>query len=186
MKLLLTALIVLAATPIAGAAQPTSPYAGQEAREIKALSPAMIEGLLAGKGLGYAKSAELNRYPGPAHVLELEAELGLSEAQLSATRALHSRMENRAKALGAQVVAAEAALEQSFRDGSASESSLKSSLARIAQLQAELRGVHLLAHLEQRRLLTSEQVTRYVHLRGYHRGHHASPSQGLPRSAGGS
>lgn len=176
MKFLLNALVLLAVAPFpAGAVEAASPYVAQEAREIKALSPAEVEGLLAGKGLGYAKSAELNRYPGPAHVLELTSELELSEAQLAATRALHSRMEAQAKVLGAKVVAAEGALERSFREGVASETSLKSALGQIAQLQAELRAVHLLAHVEQRRLLSPEQVTRYVHLRGYHGGHHARP-----------
>ena len=44
-------------------------YAGQEAREIKALSAEELGDLLAGKGL--AKAAELDGYAGPAHVLEL-------------------------------------------------------------------------------------------------------------------
>ena len=50
-----------------------SPYAGQESREIKALSQQDIEGLLAGAGTpfgGMAKPAELNGYPGPRHVLD--------------------------------------------------------------------------------------------------------------------
>jgi len=178
MKLLVQTLVLLAAVPFAHGAEPTSPYAGEEAREIKALAPAQVERLLAGRGLGYAKAAELNGYPGPAHVLELASELGLSEAQLSATRALHSRMEEEAKALGARVVAAEAALEQSFRDGSVSEAGLESSLGQIARLQAQLRAVHLVAHLEQRRLLAPEQVARYVHLRGYHGSDHARPGHG--------
>jgi hypothetical protein len=174
MKPILSALLVLAVATPASAVDTTSPYAGQETREIKALDPAEIQGLLAGKGLGYAKSAELNHYQGPAHVLELAAELELSETQVNATRALHSRMEKQAKVVGAQVVAAEAALEASFREGSASEGSLESSLGEIAQLQAKLRAVHLVAHLEQRRLLSPEQVARYVRLRGYHEGEHTS------------
>ena len=87
-------------------------------------------------------------------------------------------MEEQAKALGAQVVAAEAELEESFQDGSVGAGSLRSSLARIAQLQAELRGVHMAAHLEQRLLLTPEQVAHYQHLRGYHRGQHGSHGHG--------
>lgn len=169
MRHLLAMLFTLGAAA-ASAGEARSPYAGEEAREIRALSPAQIEGLLAGKGLGYAKSAELNRYPGPAHVLELQAELGLSQVQLEATRAVHARMQARAKDLGARVVAAEAALEQRFRDGSITEDGLRAALASIGRLQAELRGVHLLAHLEQRRVLTVEQVARYMHLRGYHGG----------------
>ena len=42
-----------------------SPYAGQESREIKSLSPAEVDGYLAGAGMGFAKAAELNGYPGP-------------------------------------------------------------------------------------------------------------------------
>ena len=178
MKLFVQTLVLLAATPFAHGEVPPSPYFGEEGREIKALAPAQIEGLLAGRGLGYAKAAELNGYPGPAHVLELASELELSEAQLSATRALHSRMEKESKALGARVVAAEATLEQGFRDGSVSEAGLESSLGEIARLQAQLRAVHLVAHLEQRRLLSPEQVERYVHLRGYHGSDHARPDHG--------
>lgn len=178
MKLFVQTLVLLAAAPFAHSAEPASPYVGEETREIKALAPAQIEGLLAGRGLGYAKAAELNGYPGPAHVLELASELELSEAQLSATRALHSRMEEEAKSLGARVVAAEAALDQGFRDGSVSEAGLESSLGEIARLQAQLRAVHLVAHLEQRRLLSPEQVERYVHLRGYHDADHARSGHG--------
>ena len=178
MKFMFNALVILAVTPLAAAAtaEPSSPYARQETREIKALSPAHIEGLLAGKGLGYGKSAELNRYPGPAHVLELAGELDLSESQLRATRAVHARMEEQARELGARLVAAEAELERSFRDETATESSLRSALAQIGQLQSELRAVHLLAHLEQRRLLSPDQINRYVHLRGYHGSHQAGES----------
>jgi hypothetical protein len=50
---------------------PLSPYAGQQTRAIKALSPEDLAGLLNGEGMGMAKAAELNGYPGPVHVLEL-------------------------------------------------------------------------------------------------------------------
>jgi len=52
-----------------------SPYVGQEQREIKSLSPDEVKDYLAGKGMGLAKAAELNHYPGPAHVLELASQL---------------------------------------------------------------------------------------------------------------
>jgi hypothetical protein len=38
--------------------------------------------LLSGQGSGFAKPAELNGYPGPAHVLELAGPLGLDAPQL--------------------------------------------------------------------------------------------------------
>ena len=52
-------------------AQSSRPYAGMQARAIKALSAEQIADLKAGRGLSLALAAELNGYPGPRHVLEL-------------------------------------------------------------------------------------------------------------------
>ncbi len=70
----------LAALLLAGtaAADTAAPYAGQQTRAIKALSPEDIAGLRAGDGMAMAKAAELNRYPGPRHVLDLAGPLALS------------------------------------------------------------------------------------------------------------
>ena len=46
---------------------------------------------LAGAGMGYAKAAELNSYPGPMHVLELADRLGLTPDQQTKTKAPKSR-----------------------------------------------------------------------------------------------
>ena len=43
---------------------PASPDTGQQARTIKALSDEEIAALRNGEGLGMAKAAELNGYPG--------------------------------------------------------------------------------------------------------------------------
>jgi hypothetical protein len=45
--------------------QAHQPYAGLEARAIKALSEQQIADLEAGRGMGMALAAELNGYPGP-------------------------------------------------------------------------------------------------------------------------
>jgi hypothetical protein len=71
-----------------GNANSQSPYASQESREIKSLSPQEASDLLAGKGMGFAKAAELNGYPGPAHVLELAAQLQLTPEQKTRTETL--------------------------------------------------------------------------------------------------
>lgn len=55
----------------ARAQKSSQPYAGQETREIKALSPDEVAAHLEGRGMGFAKAAELNHYPGPKHVLDL-------------------------------------------------------------------------------------------------------------------
>jgi Spy/CpxP family protein refolding chaperone len=161
-------------------AQPPSPYAGQQTRTIKALSSDEIRGYEGGKGMGFAKAAELNGYPGPMHVLELAAKLDLTSDQRERTAALFKRMEADAIALGRRLVDAERELDASFASRTITPDALAAALARIADLQARLRGVHLEAHLEQLRLMTPAQVAPYVELRGYrastghgrHGGHH--------------
>jgi len=50
-----------------------------------------------------AKAAELNNYPGPAHVLELASELHLT-AERAATNALFRSMQAKATALRQEIV----------------------------------------------------------------------------------
>lgn len=155
-----------------------SPYAGQQDRRIKALSAERIAGLEAGRGLGYAKAAELNGYPGPKHVLELADALALTEQQRARTRALFEAMQQRAVTLGRELIAAEAELDRAFAEREISPERLGELVAASARIEGELRQVHLQAHLEQARWLDDEQVAEYVRLRGYgdharaHGGHH--------------
>ena len=48
----------------------TSPYRDQAATAIRALTQKEIEDLRIGRGMGLARAAELNSYPGPRHVLD--------------------------------------------------------------------------------------------------------------------
>ena len=144
-----------------------SPYAGQEGREIKSLSSEEIAGLLAGEGMGFAKAAELNHYPGPRHVLDLLAELNLDENQHEAAQEIFSRMNRRAVELGEQLVALERELDDLFVSRSADEESLRSLVSRWGELQGALRFAHLKAHLEMTEILDQAQRHRYVQLRGY-------------------
>src|SRR5262247_2210822 len=73
-------------------AQPQQPYAGLETRTIKALSDQQIADLRAGRGMSLALAAELNGFPGPAHVLELAEQLALSEQQRSKVQDLFAAM----------------------------------------------------------------------------------------------
>ena len=113
-----TALGVLAFSPSLTAG---SPYAGQETRAIKALSQQEVEDYQKGKGLGYAKAAELNQYPGPAHVLEMAEKLTLTKEQTSQTQAIFRAMETQASALGKQLVEKERELDRQFASGSINE-----------------------------------------------------------------
>jgi Spy/CpxP family protein refolding chaperone len=149
------------------AAQPQSPYVGQEYQEIKALSPQEISDYLSGRGMGLAKAAELNGYPGPAHVLELATQLKLTADQKVKTEALFKSMQARAISLGKKLVEEEHELNRLFASRSVTRQALGSSLARIGMLQGQIRQAHLDAHLEQTALLNPEQVRQYNRLRGY-------------------
>ena len=144
-----------------------APYAGEQSREIKSLSMQEMQALLAGRGMGFAKAAELNGYPGPAHVLELDVALALDATQRRRTQTLFEAMEQDAILLGKALVEAERRLDHLFASGAITPQSLASVLAETGDLQARLRGVHLQAHIEQARILTHEQVARYAQLRGY-------------------
>lgn len=149
-----------------------SPYTSQQDRSIKALSSERIAGLQAGRGLGYAKAAELNGFPGPKHVLELAEELALSDDQRARTRALFESMQERASVLGRELIAAEAALDEAFAEREISPQRLGELVAASARIEGDLRRIHLQAHLDQTELLDNEQVTKYMKLRGYGRALH--------------
>jgi Spy/CpxP family protein refolding chaperone len=145
----------------------SSPYVGEEHRVIKSLSQDEIQGLKNGKGLGFAKVAELNRYPGPRHVLDLENELNLSDKQVQVTKAIFDQMQADAIHLGHILVNREKSLDTLFATEQISQDKLESMLSAIGQTRAELRGVHLNAHLELKQVLTSHQIVLYDKLRGY-------------------
>jgi hypothetical protein len=144
-----------------------SPYAGQEKREIKALSLEDIEGLLEGHGMGLAKPAELNHYPGPKHVLELAKGLHLSKDQLESTREIYDAMHKEAVWLGRKIVERERSLDNLFANHKIDQKSLSDMSIEIGKLQGQLRAVHLKAHLEMKTILSSQQIDRYDELRGY-------------------
>ena len=164
MRALIYASLLAAAMP---AVAQTSSYSGQQARDIKALSANEVADLLGGRGMGLARAAELNRYPGPMHVLELKDLLGLTEAQRDAVQASFARMRAQAQALGAEIIDRERTLDAAFRQQTVSAEQLVDATAAIAALQGRLRAVHLAAHLETRALLTPHQVAQYGRLRGY-------------------
>jgi Spy/CpxP family protein refolding chaperone len=145
----------------------SAPYAGQQARAIKALSQAEVDELLAGQGMGMAKAAELNGYPGPAHTLEHAESLGLTPDQRRSTEALMRSHKERARSLGAQVLEAERALDQAFANRRIDAAELSKLTTEVGAKQARLREEHLRTHLEQTALLSSDQTRKYAELRGY-------------------
>lgn len=161
------AFLLIIVLPCVSAASDRSPYVGQEIRSIKSLSRQEIESLRRGYGMGFAKLAELNNFPGPKHVLEISDDLELSPAQIASTRILYEEMLRNAVTLGEKLLSAESSLDQAFQNKTVDAGSLEIALHEIGRIRAQLRYVHLEAHLRQKQLLTPEQISRYDALRGY-------------------
>jgi hypothetical protein len=161
----LSLLVVLAAPLSVSAGE--QPYAGLEAREIKALSAEEIAALEGGLGFSQALAAELNSYPGPRHVLDLAEDLALTPQQKSAVEALFREMQAEAAAAGRAVLVREAALETAFRNAEASEAGIVAIATEIGTLRGVLRGIHLKYHVRTKALLTAHQVALYDRARGY-------------------
>lgn len=162
MKKLIWTLPLLIAMPLLAWSQTS-----QESYRIKSLSETEVQAYLNGRGMGLAKPAELNSYPGPMHVLELAEKLQLSARQKSDTQEAFERMRGEAMLLGKLIVEKEAELNVLFANGRANPARLNRQVDEIARLQGKLRNVHLTAHLEIKRVLSADQIKKYDELRGY-------------------
>ena len=151
----------------AGHAGPHNPYAGFERREIKSLSDSDLEELKRGGGWGMALAAELNGAPGPAHLLELKEQIGLTTEQIVQIERIFADMKQDAIAAGARFIEAENALETAFLAGGLSNDVLRVLIGDAERARAELRFIHLSRHLSTPLLLSREQIARYNQLRGY-------------------
>ena len=161
----------------AGLAQHLQPYAGQQDRVVSSLSAEDVKAFLDGRGMGLAKAAELNGYPGPMHVLELADELKLTSEQQHQMQQALERMKARAVELGAQYVAAEKALDEAFKSGTADAAAIATRVAEANRLLGEVRMSHLAAHLEIAPLLSAEQRALYADRRGYGSPAHTHKNQ---------
>ncbi|MEO0759497.1 MAG: hypothetical protein AAFY78_21790 [Cyanobacteria bacterium J06648_16] len=145
----------------------TSPYRQQTDSPVVGLTIQEVDDLLNGRGAGYARMAELNSYPGPRHVLDLKQPLDLTVDQAQSIQATFDQMQADAQRLGRQIVEQEQQLSQAFADDRITRAALRQQLDRLAQLYADLRAVHLEAHMAITPILTAAQIERYDRLRGY-------------------
>ena len=153
-----------------------SPYAGQENRQIKSLSEDDIAELRRGGGWGMAKAAELNGSPGPAHLLEMAEEIGLSPEQVTAIEAVRVEMQREAVEIGSRLIRLEEELDDQFRNNTITPENLRSLVSQIAETRGRLRYTHLAAHLSTKPILTVHQIASYNRMRGYG----ADPCQSIP------
>lgn len=155
-----------------------SKYAGEEKRAIKSLSAEDINQLKQGKGWGLAKVAELNGMPGPAHILEMKQQIGLTAGQTKQVQTLFDEMKSQAIPLGNELIALEKRLNDQFANKDIDELQLKSLLQEIANVHSQLRYVHLVTHLKTPAILSEQQVKQYNQLRGYSSG---DPCENIPK-----
>jgi uncharacterized membrane protein/Spy/CpxP family protein refolding chaperone len=156
-----------------------SPYAGQQARALKAFSTQEIDDLVEGRGMGTSKAAELNHYPGPKHVLDAAQQLQLTHEQGNKTKAIEASMSESAKAIGRQIVARETELDALFSGRKATPENVGPIVEELGRLQASFRLAHLNAHMAMVQVLKPQQIAQYDTIRGYsappppdHEGHH--------------
>jgi len=148
-------------------AQTHSHHSSETGDKIKALTSEQIDNYLNGEGMGLAKTAELNHYPGPKHVLDLAKELKLNQTQIDSAEKIFAMMNERAVYLGKIIIDKEKQLDQLFNSGNADEESIRNIVMEMSQYQGELRLKHLNAHIQLKDILTSDQVLTYESLRGY-------------------
>jgi Spy/CpxP family protein refolding chaperone len=152
-----------------GYTQPSnlSPYATQLDSPIRGLSTQEVNDLLNGRGAGYARMAELNGYPGPRHILDLDRELKLSSNQILQIESVFERMQANAKEVGQQIIRREKQLSAAFASGKINETEMQTNIEELGKLYSQFRAIHLMAHLQIKPLLKLEQIDRYNKLRGY-------------------
>lgn len=159
-------LVISSAFPIF-AEEKHQPYAGHQSRDIAALSATDIAELEAGRGWGLALAAELNGYPGPAHVLDLADGLALSATHRAEVADIFSEMQAEAVKAGNALIAAERALDRAFEEATIDADLLKVLVRNAAKARGNLRFVHLSRHLQTIRVLNAGQIERYNVQRGY-------------------
>ena len=154
----------------------TSKYVGEEYRKIKSLSPDDVEELKKGGGWGLAKAAELNGLPGPAHILEMEDKIYLTDKQKKKIQKIYNEMKGEAIALGKQLIPLEMGLNRGFSNRNINQELLENYVREIEKVRAKLRIVHLSTHLQTPNILTNKQIILYNKLRGYSK----DPCQNIP------
>jgi Spy/CpxP family protein refolding chaperone len=129
-------------------------------------NPPDREALLKGLGMGVAMIADSNNYPGPKRVLELKEDLNLTRDQIKKTEALDKVVSSSAVAKGEEIVQAEEELSRLFEAATISEKTLRTKLEEIGKLRADLRFIHLQAHLRMKQILTPDQLKKYSEIKG--------------------
>lgn len=145
----------------------SSSYAHSRGAEVTSLTDEEVRALRQGEGMGLARAAELNHFPGPRHLLDLASDLDLSEVQIRRIRAIHDRMKSQAVAKGEDIIKVEKHLAELFASGDPSTRKLTQVTEHLGAMRGQLQAIHLLAHIEAAKELSAGQIREYDRLRGY-------------------
>src|SRR6185369_531877 len=141
------------------------PCAGRPVGEQEAISAREIHAYLQARGIGFASGSELDGYPSPANVLALESDLSLTGEQRMLTRSLVDSTDAAAIRIGQLLIEQERRIDQLFTSNTLTAEAIEFPLMQIGSLTAKIRTFYADAHLVQRRILSREQIDRYVQLR---------------------
>lgn len=144
-----------------------SEYTNQVDRAIKSLSANDIKDLTLGNGMGFAKAAELNGYPGPKHVLDMQEELSLEKEQIRSIKLIFEEMKSQAELQGQTLISHEKSLNEHFSNATITNDALEGALKNISEVRSNLRYIHLSAHIQTTEILSESQIKKYNQLRGY-------------------
>jgi hypothetical protein len=153
--------------PEPSVASTVSPYAA-DSSPVRGLTAREVDDLLNGRGAGFARTAELNSYPGPRHAIDMADDLDLTSDQRAAADRIFEGMTAEARRLGQEIVERERQLSAAFAERRITAEGLSAEAESLGVLYGRLRAVHLAAHLALTRALSADQVRRYDRLRGYH------------------
>jgi hypothetical protein len=153
--------------PEPSVASTVSPYAA-DSNPVRGLTAREVDDLLNGRGAGFARTAELNSYPGPRHAIDLADRLELTADQRAVAGRIFEGMSAKAQRLGREILERERRFSAGFAERRITPDGLRAEAESLGVLYGRLRAVHLAAHLELTRALTPQQIRRYDMLRGYH------------------
>jgi hypothetical protein len=100
----------------------------------------------------------------------MASELQLTDRQIMEIDGIYQNMSDKAKSIGEAIIDIEQDMNGAFANKTITQENLKLMLDKSADLYAQLRFVHLSAHLDTIQMLTIEQVQMYNMMRGYDSG----------------
>lgn len=143
-----------------------APQAGQSTSA--SAMPAQNEDCYVYNNDRYMALAEANLYPSPKKVLDNAQQLQLTDKQASQTQHIYDEMTQFASQLEDKLRSKQQLLDRLFINGTIDDDKLASVLTKISVIETKLRYVHLRAHLQQKAVLTDQQLQQYKMLPADH------------------